>query len=475
MNSRLPQRPKPRNTLQRLIRQIARFIWRIAAGFSRIFRSHSPAGWLMLLLWVVGALWVSHQAFQGLEGNTTFDTAFHTVAHLGDDAGDASVGRWQKKFGISQPTYSRWRQAHNQPLQSVAEMTEAEAKALYRSYWQKAQCSQFQPPLDIACLDSVMSFGVENGKSFLINLPEAPQMAAIEVATRRIDYRQRQFDRINANPLYPDTVTPDRADDPREFAFPGARRTAQERRLVAQGLQRDRSLLAFAESYKPAPPADPISSLTRRIQTQLNPAQAQPLTAAEIYAKAKPFTVEVWITLEDGTVAPATGIIVSADGLVITNAHVVEGNPRPTIRIRDQQDKEQEYTGKVIADDHSVDLALIQLSGVSQLPVAPLAEDTMKIKLGDRVYALGSPVGEHWKLSQDQVIALQSQCGIPNLKCIRMPKGFLHPGNSGGPLLDQTGTVIGINRALQERTGEGVSIPIEVVKQFLRQQGKLPG
>ncbi|NJR67188.1 MAG: trypsin-like serine protease [Leptolyngbyaceae cyanobacterium CRU_2_3] len=154
--------------------------------------------------------------------------------------------------------------------------------------------------------------------------------------------------------------------------------------------------------------------------------------------------------------------------------HVVEDNPTPTIHLRDSQQNEQQFPGRVIAEDHSVDLALIQLSGATGLSVAPLADSSTQVQVGDRVYALGSPVGFHWKLTQSQVIAVQSQCGVFGLKCIRMPKGFLHPGNSGGPLLDQTGQVIGINRALQSTTGEGVSIPIETVKDFLRRQGQLP-
>ena len=160
----------------------------------------------------------------------------------------------------------------------------------------------------------------------------------------------------------------------------------------------------------------------------------------------------------------------SADGLILTNAHVVERNSNPTIHIRNQandQQSEQQYPGQTIAVDRQLDLALVQASGASNLTVAPLAQTTAQVKTGDTVYAIGSPEGEHWKITTTQVLAVQSPCGLPSLKCIRSPKGFLEPGNSGGPLLDQSGTVIGINRALQESTGEGVSIPVEAVQDFL--------
>ncbi|HEY9642428.1 MAG TPA: trypsin-like peptidase domain-containing protein, partial [Coleofasciculaceae cyanobacterium] len=295
--------------------------------------------------------------------------------------------------------------------------------------------------------------------------------AAIAVANRRLEYRQRSLAR-----LVPDRWAPNDFPTQRTRRFnadvPGR---SPERIGIAKGIQRDRALLAQVETYMPPEPVDPVSALKQWLKAQFFPAPpALPqLTASEIYAKAEPFTVEVWIVVEDGTSAPATGVIVSDKGLVLTNAHVVEGNPNPTIHIRDGQQNERQFPGQVIVEDRNVDLALIQLTGANQLPTAPFADSSTSVKVGDTVFALGSPVGSHWKLTQANVIAVQSQCGVPGLKCIRMPRGFLHPGNSGGPLLDQTGKVIGINRALQEATGEGVSIPIDNVKDFLRQQEEL--
>lgn len=92
--------------------------------------------------------------------------------------------------------------------------------------------------------------------------------------------------------------------------------------------------------------------------------------------------------------------------------------------------------------------------------------------MGDKVYAIGSPHGKSWTLSTATVIELNSTCanGTSPLRCIRTPSGFLYPGNSGGPLINASGEVIGVNRAVQQSTGEGVSIPIETVQQFLAQR-----
>jgi S1-C subfamily serine protease len=71
-----------------------------------------------------------------------------------------------------------------------------------------------------------------------------------------------------------------------------------------------------------------------------------------------------------------------------------------------------------------------------------------------------------------QIIQVQSDCGLANVRCIRTPQGFLKPGNSGGPLLDAFGQVIGVNRAIQQRTGEGVSIPVEVIQRYVAGSGQ---
>ena len=435
-------------------------------------------------MWVVGSLLMIRILSGGFQGGgfqagdrSQFETAFQWVSQT--EADDAPSHR------INQMTYNRWRRSQNLPYQSVSEITEDEAKSLYQTYWQQEHCDSYAAPLDATCLDTMVSFGMSGSRSmaegFLANLPADPQAAAIAVVNRRIDYWQQLSTRYGDQP----NETPLRSEYPRS-----AQKQLQEqlpRSLqtgVAEELRRDQELLAQVEAYQPPRSSNSVWALVSAVSAffqqpslpssaPLNSSSPQPLSFDQILTKAEPFTVEVWITLEDGTSAPATGIIV-ADGLVLTNAHVVEGNPQPKIETytHDRLQNQHKYSGQVIASDRSVDMALIQISGATGLPIAPLADSTAQVKVGDTVYALGSPVGFHWKLTTAQVIEVQSQCGIPELKCIRMPRNFLHPGNSGGPLLDATGIVIGINRAVQGSTGEGVSIPIEDIKRFLQRQGK---
>jgi hypothetical protein len=441
----------------------------------------------LLLLWVIGSLLVirvlsgEFQTGQSQTGDRSqFESAFQWVSQIGASDTDARAS----KFGINQMTYNRWRRSQNQPYRNVSEISEGEAKRLYQTYWQQEHCGSYAAPLDATCLDTMVSFGMSGSRStterFFSNLPTDPQAAAIAVLNRRIDYRQQLGTRYGDQS--PNSQTPLRGQYPHSAGQSQGRQSQGQlpRSLqtgVAQGLRRDQELLAQVEAYRSPQPSGSLwaagSTFLQRLifpsGTSSSSPSPQLLSSDQIRANAEPFTVEVWITLEDGTSAPATGIVV-ADGLILTNAHVVEGNPRPTIHTRDRLQNEQTYSGQVIADDRSVDMALIQISARG-LPIAPLADSTAQVKVGDTVYALGSPVGFHWKLTTAKVIEVQSQCGLPGLKCIRMPRNFLHPGNSGGPLLDATGMVIGINRAVQGSTGEGVSIPVEEIKRFLQEEG----
>jgi S1-C subfamily serine protease len=478
------QRPKASKPWQRVLRPIALLLFQLAewliealesglsfllAKIRQMERKHKIL-LLMLVSWVIAGLLLNRISVQMRAGSeeTDFVTAYQSIVQLGETALESSppVLRSQSQYGISQTLYDRWRQSQGQPIQDITELSETEAKSLYRSFWQQGQCDSYAPPLDIACLDTLLSFDPVLSQTFFTVLPDNPQAAAIEVSRRRTAYHRRVLERL----------LPFSAD------VPQGGRLQQDRLTQIGGLQRDRALIEFAEArsgavgsqstnspQSPDSPQSPVQDSSPEFtlvpSPTRSPAAAQPieLSAQQISAKADLFTVEVWIELEDGSHAPATGMIVSADGLILTNAHVVEGNSNPVIHSRNGQ----QYPGQAIAVDRRLDLALVQASGASNLTVAPFAETTAQVKPGDMVYAIGSPEGEHWKLTTTKVLAVKSPCGLPGLKCIRSPKGFLEPGNSGGPLLDQTGMVIGINRALQESTGEGVSIPAEVIQTFL--------
>ncbi|HEY9644476.1 MAG TPA: glycosyl hydrolase 108 family protein, partial [Coleofasciculaceae cyanobacterium] len=164
-----------------------RAAWRMAQQIGEIvkLRQHrqrrQPIEMALLLIWILVGLLLSHEVWQGtaLSQPPQFASAFDAVVQLGETAPDYVSMRsgLPSKFGISQSIYDVWQQTHHQAPRSVAELSQAEAKAVYQDFWQQGQCSQYQPPLDIACLDSMVSFGVEAGSSFFAGLPENPKAA----------------------------------------------------------------------------------------------------------------------------------------------------------------------------------------------------------------------------------------------------------------------------------------------------------
>ena len=424
-----------------------------------------------LALWVATAL-VLLRLFQEMGSGSrstqlnstqqaSFEEAFQSVTELGRDAAYLPMPLGGAEYGISQAIYDAWRYEQRQPPQEVEQISLDEVQTIYQHYWNRGNCAQFAPPLDIACLDSVISFGVEHGKSFLTNLPTEPQVAALEVARRREEFRYRTMG---------------------NYAFVGG-----GQQFLTEGIKRDRALASLAESYSPSQqsdfsfdlrrwlgfeppqPSEPPqpapdvenSPRSRRVFPETSSATT-PLTSDEIYTQSKPFTVEVWIET-NGIPAPATGIILTSDGLILTNQHVVKDSVFNFVRLADGRD----YSGRIVDVDPGLDLALIQLEGASNLPVAEFAQTSSHVKQGDTVYAIGSPTGTHWQMTTAEIIQVQSDCGLMDVRCIRTPQGFLKPGNSGGPLLDSFGQVIGVNRAIQQRTGEGVSIPVEVIQAYV--------
>lgn len=409
-----------------------------------------------LLVKVVQGMGTGQQAEQ-----TGFEEAFELLSGLEENQYSYAPMPVRSRYGISQAVYDGWRNYQRQPPQSVANISLEEAQAIYQYAWNEGDCAQHAAPLDMVCLDSVISFGVEGSQSFFIGLPNNPEQAALTVAQRREAYRYQMAS--------------------------GYARVQAGRQALMEGIERDRALAALVESYtsadqeessfdrllgwlgfapddrfsEPERPSEPVPLQEQRPDEVQPQRPITPLSPDQIYEQAKPFTVEVWITT-NGVAAPAAGIILTEDGLILTNHHVIKDS-FDFVRTADGQD----YEGVLVETDAQLDLALIQLRGASRLPVANWAKASSHIQVGDTVYAIGSPNGENWKMTQDPVIAVQSECGIPGLECIRTPQGFLNPGNSGGPLLDQYGQVVGVNRAIQQRTREGVSIPVETVEAFV--------
>lgn len=152
-----------------------------------------------------------------------------------------------------------------------------------------------------------------------------------------------------------------------------------------------------------------------------------------------------------------SGVILSADGLAITNSHVVGGRDKLTATTRDGD----RIDAALIGDDPATDLALIQLSS-RDLPFAPLG-DSKSLRVGQLVIAVGNPFGLHSTVSTGVVSALERSLRSPGGRLIEgiiQHTAPLNPGNSGGPLVDSKGRIVGINTAIVAMAqGLGFSVP----------------
>jgi len=169
-----------------------------------------------------------------------------------------------------------------------------------------------------------------------------------------------------------------------------------------------------------------------------------------------------------------SGFIVTADGMVLTNAHVVRDAQRVTVKLPDHR----EFRAKVLGSDTSTDIAVLKIDA-KKLPTVTLG-DTAKLAVGDYVLAIGEPFGFEASATAGIVSAkgrsLPGESSVPFIQT----DVAVNPGNSGGPLFDAGGRVVGINSQIYSNTGgyQGLSfaIPIEValrVKDEIVAHGKV--
>ncbi len=224
-------------------------------------------------------------------------------------------------------------------------------------------------------------------------------------------------------------------------------------------------------------------------------------TIAAIAKAVSPSVVQVEVQTYNGT-GIGSGIVLSSDGKILTNNHVVadaaDGNGQIKVTFNDGSTASAQIVGR----DAASDLAVIKVSGVSGLKAATLG-DSSKVQVGDEVVAIGSPEGLQGTVTSGIVSALNRDVSVgdstpsPQGPYDRTSSGTgsetvtykaiqtdasLNPGNSGGPLLNLKGEVVGINSAIYSPTsgngeqggsvGLGFSIPINDAKQIIAELEK---
>jgi serine protease Do len=167
--------------------------------------------------------------------------------------------------------------------------------------------------------------------------------------------------------------------------------------------------------------------------------------------------------------AQGSGFIISKDGYILTNNHVVDGADVITVILP----KKQELKAKLIGKDPQSDVALIKIDDGNDLPVVPLG-DSDALEVGEWVIAIGNPFGLNQTVTVGIVSAKgRNRVGINDYENFIQTDAAINPGNSGGPLLNIHGEVVGINSALFTRSGGymgiGFAIPINMVKSIENQ------
>ena len=160
-----------------------------------------------------------------------------------------------------------------------------------------------------------------------------------------------------------------------------------------------------------------------------------------------------------------SGVIVSKDGYIVTNNHVVENAEEITVTIGDDT---TEYNAKLIGKDADSDIAVIKIEPTIKLNPIKLG-DSNKLLVGDVIFAIGNPFGIGSTVTQGIISALnKNKVGINRYENYIQTDASINPGNSGGALVDSRGALIGINTAIISKSGGnngiGFAIPVDMVK-----------
>ena len=199
-------------------------------------------------------------------------------------------------------------------------------------------------------------------------------------------------------------------------------------------------------------------------------------SAQHVYDATKDSVAYISASTPEGQ-ATGSGFLVSNDGRIVTNEHVVDGADQVTVKLGTRG---AEQTAHVLAADASKDLALLQVDGGTS-GAKPLSfDDSSQVQVGDTTYAIGNPYGLDHTFTSGIVSALgrdiQAPDGTPIAGAIQTDAA-INPGNSGGALLDGGGKVIGVNSQIASagqsdggqagNVGIGFAIPANTVKDFV--------
>ncbi|MFC2968891.1 Do family serine endopeptidase [Acidimangrovimonas pyrenivorans] len=218
--------------------------------------------------------------------------------------------------------------------------------------------------------------------------------------------------------------------------------------------------LSFAPIVREAAPAV-VNIYARRVIQQQSPFANDPYFG-ELFRQFGDSQPRVQNSL-------GSGVILSPDGLVVSNYHVVGQATQIRVALNDRR----EFKARVVLADRKVDLAVLKLEGAHDLPALPL-RDSDKVEVGELVLAIGNPFGIGQTVSSGIISGLaRSGLSIGGAGSYIQTDAAINPGNSGGALVDMAGRLVGINSSILSRSGGsngiGFAIPANLVKSFVAQ------
>jgi serine protease DegQ len=227
--------------------------------------------------------------------------------------------------------------------------------------------------------------------------------------------------------------------------------------------------VSLVEAPPPSPTAIPPGSL--RLAAQRASAAVVSINTSKAPDR-HPYANDPWFRFffgDQGAMPQAglgSGVIISPDGYILTNNHVVEGADEIEVVLNDSR----RSRAKVIGTDPDTDLAILKVS-LDRLPVITLGNSDA-LQVGDPVLAIGNPFGVGQTVTSGIVSALgRNQLGINTFENFIQTDAAINPGNSGGALVDGSGQLMGINTAIYSRSGGsmgiGFAIPVSTAKLVL--------
>lgn len=213
---------------------------------------------------------------------------------------------------------------------------------------------------------------------------------------------------------------------------------------------------------------------TQTVKTSRNPHQfffdneQMPEMFRRFFDMPSPFNQQMEPPREMKRTSLGSGVIVSADGYIVTNNHVVENADSINVRLTNFE----EHDAKIIGRDPKTDLALIKIEAKNGLPFAAFG-NSEKLRVGDWVVAIGNPFGFEQTVTAGIVSGKGRSLGSGPYENFIQTDASINPGNSGGPLFNLQGEMVGINTAIYSRNGGnigiGFAIPANMAQNVIRQ------